>query len=178
LFNKLQNLEVDLHLSLAMLSNSLTRSQQINFGEILGLVNTVYVTKEIEVITKIPSSFEDLQRLYLDGDLSIQKQVPVPDVTSVNKHSVVSILDCVTTFLLRNKNIINNWETDFSKLEIETKSNENIFDSKRIRDIVPNGNKRVKLNQNDCQTIFLFIKKWSDNLDPSKAIKSKRQSVD
>jgi hypothetical protein len=59
LFAKLPTLEVDLHLLLAIFSNSLTWSQQIKFGEILGLVNTFYVTKEFEVIAKIPSSFED-----------------------------------------------------------------------------------------------------------------------
>jgi hypothetical protein len=34
LFNKLQSLKVDLHLLLAIFSNFLTHSQQINFGEI------------------------------------------------------------------------------------------------------------------------------------------------
>jgi hypothetical protein len=71
LYNKLQSLEVDLHLLLAVFSNSLTCSQQINFGEILRLVNTVYVKKEIEVITQVPSSYEELQKFYLDGDSSI-----------------------------------------------------------------------------------------------------------
>jgi hypothetical protein len=35
---------------------------------------------------------------------------------SFREHSVVSIRDCIATFLLLNSNIINNWETDIVQL--------------------------------------------------------------
>jgi hypothetical protein len=142
-----------LHLLLAIFSNSLTWSQQTNFGERLGLVYTVYVNKEIDVLTKIPSSFEDLWQFYLDGDSCIQKQSPIPNVTSVNDHSVVA------------------------KLRIENKKVEAIFDSKWIIEMTQNGYERVKEEHNDRPIVLLFIMLWSDDFDPTKSIKSNRQSV-
>jgi hypothetical protein len=62
LFDQLENLEVDFHLLLSMLTNSLTRTQQNNFGEILNMVNMIFVKKEIAPITNQPSNYDHLKR--------------------------------------------------------------------------------------------------------------------
>jgi hypothetical protein len=80
LFAQLDNLEVDFHLLLSMFTISLTRTQQNIFGEILNMVNRIFVKKEIYPLTSIPSNYDHFRRLYLDGDIAMTKHLPIPDI--------------------------------------------------------------------------------------------------
>jgi hypothetical protein len=63
LFAKLANFEVDFHCLLSMITCTLTRTQQNSFGEILNMVNRIFVKKEIYPLTSIPSNYDHLRRL-------------------------------------------------------------------------------------------------------------------
>ena len=104
------NFEINCQIVLARFSTKLTRSMQKEFGEVLSFMKQLI---EEKTICQIPTSYACLRRMYIDGDAAISRNMPIPDVKSIQGHSYVSIVDCVADFLIRKHNIIsdiNNWD--------------------------------------------------------------------
>ena len=178
LYNKVTDTEIDFQICLSRFTSNLTRSQQQEFGQVMNYVNKIYVQQEIKPLCIVPANYSDIRRMYVDGDMSIAKHIPVPEVTWIVDHSFVSILDCICDFLLRQDNIIcniNNWDTIISNYI--PNNDMHLFRCKRVNDIIAIGKNRLyKSSEDDPIMVPILITLWSDDFDPNKSIKCNRQS--
>ena len=178
LYNKMTSTEIEFQIVLSRFVTNLTRSQQIEFGEIMHFFNNIYCKNDITPICHLPENYADLRRMYVDGEYSIAKQLPIPDVKFIKGHSTVSILDVVSDYLLKQDNLIDNITNYDTIIDSNiTTNNMHIFNSIRVKEIMNNALERVNVVDNKLLTIPLFLTLWSDDFDPNKSIKNNRQSV-
>ena len=178
LYNKMTSTEIEFQILLSRFVTNLTRSQQIEFGEIMHYFDKIYCKNVITPICHFPENYADLRRMYIDGEYSIAKQLPIPDVRMIKGHSTVSILDVVADYLLKQDNLIDNITNYDNIIDNNiTTNNMHIFNSIRVKEIINNAMERVKNVDNQLPIIPLFLTLWSDDFDPNKSIKSNRQSV-
>jgi hypothetical protein len=181
IIKNITNDEIDFQIKLSHFVNNLSRGQQKEFGTVLEHLHNIYVTKTIVPICRLPQSYNDMRKLYLDNELAINSYLPIPTVNMIDEtHSVVSLKDIIADYLFRSTNIdvnINNWLSITKSLDNDM----NLFNCKQVKQIVEAAKKRIEINQ--CQantslpTVVLFLSFWSDDFDPNKSIKSNRQSV-
>ena len=160
--------------------NKLTRSLQKDFGQVLNHIHELYVSRKTTPICKLPTSYSDIRRMYIDGEGSITRNVPIPNIVIVGNHSYVSLLDCVADFLIRRDNLIseiNDWNTTLHENNIN--HDMHLFSCERVKEILNEANLRINnaMIQNTLKLVPIFITIWSDDFDPNKSIKSNRQSV-
>lgn len=180
IFKDISMMEVNFQVTLSRFAYNLTRSQQRLFGDLLDYIHNILVLRKIEPICTIPKSYNDLRKLYLDGDLSIAKHVPIPIIQQQKDHSYVSLLDCVADFLIRKDNIIKSltdWDDYINDALL--RHDMHLFVSNRVIKIINDSKQRLLLNclDNTLTMVPIFITFWSDDFDPNKSIKSNRQSV-
>jgi hypothetical protein len=180
IFKKISMTEVNFQIILSRFVYTLNRTQQKLFGNVLECMYDILVSKKINPICIIPKSYDDLRKLYLDGELAITKHIPIPLVQQVMDHSYVSLLDCVADFLIRKDYIIKNisdWESYIKKSSLE--NDMQLFVSNRVIQIINDAKERLSVSSLDktLPIVPLFISFWSDDFDPNKSIKSNRQSV-
>ena len=123
--DKLTDFEINCQIVLARFSTKLPRSMQKEFGQVLSFIKELIETR---TITSIPTSYACLRRMYIDGDAAISKKIPIPDVTTIENLSYVSLTDCVADFLLRKDNIVSSlgkWDEIVN--EFVTNKDMNIF---------------------------------------------------
>jgi hypothetical protein len=163
---------------MAKFVNSLTRSQAMEFSEVLSYISRIYVHGNNHPCNKLPSTYPELRNRYLDGRKSITKYLPLPKVGMMKQHSYISINSCVVDFMLKHKNLIlttNDWIKYYNS-ELYDKDNLNLKNTTRIKTIVDIAIEKSKKNC-DKKTIPLFIKMWSDDFDPNRSVKANRQSL-
>jgi hypothetical protein len=179
LYHKITKLEIDFQICLSRFVTNLTRSQQKEFGELMSFISIIFCKKDIIPICHVPEHYSDLRRMYVDGDNSIAKQLPIPEVTMNSDHSVVSILDVVADFLLKEDNLINDiYNYDMIVNNFVTSNDMHIFKTSRVKEIINKAKTRLATSSTpQIPIIPLFITFWSDDFDPNKSIKSNRQSV-
>ena len=118
LYNKATKMEIDFQVCLARFVPKLTRSLQLEFGEVMEYINKIFTKKEINPICHVPEHYSDLRRMQVDEDNSIARKLPIPIVQINAEHSVVSILDIVADYLLQHDNLINdvhNYDNIFNR---------------------------------------------------------------
>ena len=175
---RLTEQEVETQIKIGNFTRSLTRGQQMDFAHILNDINDVYFERKIKPICKLPNTFADVRRLYVDGTNSVTKNLPIPNIRVLNKHSYVSLMDCIADMLMSNDKLLNDIE-DYNEV-IELKRNDlSLFECERVKEIVNDAHERKKkeIEMLDSDVIVLFLKFWSDDFDPNNSIKSNRQSV-
>lgn len=179
LYHRMTDMEVNFQISLSRFVSNLTRSQQKNFGEVMEYISKIYCRKEIQPICHVPEHYADLRRMYVDGEHSIAKQLPIPDIKLVSCHSTVSIVDVIADFLLKQRGLINDiYNIDNIVENIPNINNMHLFKSVRIQEIISNAKLRLSQAPNkQIPIIPIFIVFWSDDFDPNKSIKNNRQSV-
>lgn len=179
IYDHITDLEIEFHVTISRFVNNLTRNQQKLFGNVMEFVNKLYVKKQIVPVTNLPEHYNGIRRMYIDGDYSLAKHLPIPEVLMMNEHSYVSIFDVIADFLLRENDIID----DISNYNIIVESNVigndmHIFKSEKIKEIIIDANQRLQTLGNVTNSIVpIFLTFWSDDFDPNKSIKNNRQSV-
>jgi hypothetical protein len=179
LYDKTTPMEIDFQICMAKFVPKLTRSQQREFGELMDYICKIFIKKEIEPICHVPEHYSDLRRMYVDGDNSIARQLPIPVVELQSDHSIVSILDIIADFLLKHDNLITDiYNYDNIINNYITSNDMHIFKTSRVNEIINKAKTRL-MNATIPQMpiIPLFITFWSDDFDPNKSIKNNRQSV-
>ena len=92
--------EMEFHLSLTDLCCNMTERKQQQFSNLLNqLVSINFNT------TRPPTSFHDLQKLYLSGKHFIYKNMPVPKVIELDNHAYVSVTEIIQFSLSTIENI-------------------------------------------------------------------------
>ena len=175
--DKLTDFEINCQIVLARFSTKLPSSMQKEFGQVLSFIKELIETR---TITSIPTSYACLRRMYIDGDAAISKKVPIPDVTTIENHSYVSLTDCVADFLLRKDNIVSSlgkWDEIVN--EFVTEKDMNIFDCMQAKSFISEAKDRLYNDnlENTLPVIPLFINFWSDDFNPNKSIKNNLQSI-
>jgi hypothetical protein len=118
----------------------------------------------------IPTSFAELRKLIIDGKYSVFKNLPLPTISSVNEHAVLSIADCLADALAHGlvmpdyKNVLSN------------------FSDSSILNLVSSNRSRLLFNKHKATTGTLSSQMvqmllWSDDFEPNYSIKANRQSV-
>jgi hypothetical protein len=179
LYHKITKMEIDFQICLSRFVTNLTRSQQKEFGELMEFISKIFSKNEITPICHVPEHYSDLRRMYVDGDNSIAKQLPIPEVTMNSDHSIVSILDVMADFLLKEDKLINDiYNYDGIVNNFVTSNDMHIFKTSRVKEIINTAKTRLMNSSTPQMPIIpLFITFWSDDFDPNKSIKSNRQSV-
>ena len=76
--------------------------------------------------------------MYIDGDSAISKNMPIPDVGTIDgHHSYVSIVDCVADLMIQKENLLTNmneWD-EIVKNHIDDKEM-HIFSCKTTKDMI------------------------------------------
>jgi hypothetical protein len=175
--DKLTDFEINCQIVLARFSTNLPRSMQKEFGQVLSFMKELIETR---TVTSIPTSYACLRRMYIDGEAAISKKIPIPDVTTIENHSYVSLTDCVADFLLRKDNIVSDigrWDAIVN--EYITDKDMNIFDCMQAKSFISEAKERLNNAnlENTFPVIPLYINFWSDDFDPNKSIKANRQSI-
>jgi hypothetical protein len=179
LYDKTTKTEIDFQICMARFVPKLPRSLQREFGEVMDYICKIFVKKEIDPICHVPEHYSDLRRMYVDGDNSIARQLPIPVVEFKSEHSVVSILDIVADFILKHDNLITDiYNYDNIINNYVTSNDMHIFKTRRVNEIIDTAKTRLTNATNQQLGILpLFITFWSDDFDPNKSIKNNRQSV-
>jgi hypothetical protein len=179
LYHRMTDVEVNFQIILSRFVSGLARSQQKQFGEVMEYISKIYCRNVIQPICHVPEHYADLRRMYVDGEHSIAKQLPIPDIKLVSCHSTVSIVDVIADFLLKQKGLINDvYNYDNIVEKINNMNNMHIFKTVRVQEIISNAKMRLSRATNQHIPIIpIFIIIWSDDFDPNKSIKNNRQSV-
>ena len=185
IYNKMSAEEVDYQIMLSRFVCNLTRSQQKDFGQLMGLMKNIYLRNNDNdnSVGKFPESYADIRRMYLDGDVAITKQIPIPEVKMNNDHSIVSLMDCVADFVIRTNELIHDveeWDNVTRNNCVISNNDLHLFRSNRIKSIIKKAKNRIiidNVRNSSTPMLVLFITVWSDDFDPNKSIKNNRQSV-
>lgn len=193
--------DVSFQLNLAALLGSITRGQQRQFAEIMCQYNNLQQLKLIDnerrttnddtasipdpaAITipqwfsRMPMSFSDLRKVYIEGKNSFLPNLPRPPVQTLNQHDYVSLNDCVADILahgLELDDIQEGVSLTSDNLPVTTTSR-----TKRAREIYDNGRQMHRLGHRllDYQIVvpclYLCITEWSDAFQPSSSIKARK----
>ena len=167
--------EVDCQILLSQFVLSLTRNQQIEFGNVINSITKSYMEPNVNTLCTLPKSLADIRRQYVDGVDAVTKHLPIPDIRELKNHSYVSIKDLIADFLLSNRNKLKMLD-DYKTLHNEDPSSRlDFFYCNRVKQIIRNAD--IAKGSKDDPVIVLFLKLWSDDFDPNNSIKSNRQSV-
>jgi hypothetical protein len=179
-FQRITNEEVKCQAAIGMFCETLSRSQQEEFGNLLNMIKRSYFNNDSQVVCNLPTSLSDVRRLYIDGKESYSKNLPIPNIYQLKKHSYVSIIDCIADFLYSNNNDLSNLE-DTRTLRLNYVPTMTIFGNDRASAIIESAHNRMWSNNVESKKgdniIVLFLKLWSDDFDPNTSVKSNRQSV-
>ena len=177
ILSKISDEEVDCQLHISNFVSTLTRDQQKQFGIVVDSIQKVYHQTDT-FIYYLPKTVADIRRMYIDGQQSVVKNLPIPNVSRLKNHSYVSLLDCVSDFLFRQRDKLSTLEDNINRTH--DKNDLSLFSSERAMEIVQEAIERDEANeevQGELDVIVLFLKLWSDDFDPNSSIKSNRQSV-
>ena len=179
LYHKTTTMEIDFQICMSRFVSKLTRSQQKEFGELMEFINKIFCKKEVQPICHVPENYSDLRRMYVDGNNSIAKSLPLPTVTMDSEHSIVSIYDVIADYLLKEDNLINDIHNFDNIINNNVTTHEmNIFKTGRVLEIINTAKERLMNSDTPQMPIIpLFITFWSDDFDPNKSIKNNRQSI-
>ena len=187
LYHAISDKEVNFQIKLSSFINSITRSQQKQFADLISSLSDLYIHGEVKSLCDLPNQYADIRRLYTDGQFSVSKHTPIPNVIMKKDHSFVSLKDCVADFLMRNNEKLAGMDcwgriltcTSNDDIVFNRFHHMRLFNCRRTISIVRNGNQRmIDSNlQNTLPLCPVFIKFWSDDFDPNKSTKANRQSV-
>ena len=104
----IENDDTLLQLLLAKFLSQLTRYQRQNFCDILQLLKKCHQrtilnqdkTDINNIILNTPRTDAEIRNIYLSDKKSIFQNLPIPQVKEIDKHSYVSIKECISNFLL------------------------------------------------------------------------------
>ena len=178
--NTISPSEIRFQMCMSSFASKLTRSMSIEFGELLSLMKHLYIDNVVKPVCPLASNYADLRRIYIDGLDAISKNVPTPIASMKEQHSYVSLIDCVSDFMIRKDNLlfnIDDWDNIINDSKLA--KDMHIFCCEKTTDIVNNAKSRINIAmlERTLPTIPLFITFWSDDFDPNKSVKNNRQSV-
>ena len=119
----------------------------------------------------IPTDDASIHKRYLTSKNSIIKNIPKPKMMVVDKHSYVSIKECLSNYL-----ILNRMPTSITTLHMEDRMIECITQSNVAKQIYKRGLKVNNKVPQDGLLFFLAIQ-WSDDFEPNTSVQSNRGSV-
>lgn len=165
--------EVAMHLNVASLVCTLTRSQRDQLAVILDQVTTAAVNQfsaeasEKVWSTKIPRTPGDIRNLYVRGKFAILPNLPRPPVLIVGDHGYVSLKDCVADLLGHGLEVDN--VVALESCSVVSKVSESAAAQKMLQNV------RIK-HSNAEKVLCLYIIEWSDAFEPSSCTKNNRGS--
>jgi hypothetical protein len=181
-FQRMNLDEVECQVAIGNFCETLSRTQQEDFGKLLNMIKKSYFQQEKTVLCNLPTSLSDIRRLYIDGKQSYIKNLPIPNIYELQKHSYISVIDCIADFLYSNNNSLS-YLDDLRcyKVSLNYTPSMSIFSTQRSYDIIEKASIRMWNNNvqenNGNNVLVLFLKFWSDDFDPNTSVKSNRQSV-
>ena len=166
--------DITLHLKLAKFTNTLSRTQRIDFSSILQCIEDRYdnddsVHKGAVLKNKLPTSDSELRNLYLVGKNAILQNLPRPSVIVQDDHSYVSIRQCIQHFLSEGRMPHKISTIGLKDFNLLTESPSARLILQRAKDV----NSAV-----DKNNLFVMLGiQWSDAFDPNSSIKANRGAV-
>ena len=125
--------------------------------------------KKKSLYTFIPTSDAELRNMYIVGKRSIVKNLPRPNVQLIDRHSYVSIRQCIANFLACGK-----------MPHKMNKSTNNVVrcitESEMAKYVVDRAHK-ANNNMRPEDILTLLAIQWSDAFDPNSSVKSNRGAV-
>ena len=164
--------EVDMHHNIAGLVSTLTTGQQCMLGKVIKDIRSVTERhlreKKQETLwrTRLPTTGDDIRKLYVRGKHAVLPNLPRPKVQMVGSHAYVSLTDCIADLLGHGCSV---------DCVIPRKPDEpviSISQSDRAQRILHNS----KLMSPDDDVMVLYLVEWSDGFEPSISVKSNRGS--
>ena len=147
--------EMEFHLGITEFCSNMTDAKQKQFSNLLNqLVSINFKT------TRPPTSYVDLQKLYLSGKHSIYKNIPVPQVIEIDNHAYVSLKEIIRFLLSTIDNISIVQSSCYNTLASNPVT---INSSQKARDILKHINE--KFSNEDKDPYVLFITLWSDDFE-------------
>lgn len=172
--------EVNYFMKLTLLLTQLTEVQQKLLAEILLLTSTSKDSKlSIFGKTRVPTSIQDFNDIFLKKDNSIIKNLPHPVVhrTDDGSHAFISLID-----LLANEMAD---ATSFDKFEFETENDNDIkiCSTSDEASTVSQCQSAEKLfweiheskDEDGIYIMYLWLKEWRDGFDPNTTKSSRNQ---
>ena len=175
IFGNISNDEVECQIRISDFVRTLTRNQKMDFADVVSAIDKSYIQNKTMTLCKLPGTFADIRRLYVDGVDSVTNNLPIPTIKQLHKHSYISIMDCIADFLLSNKRQLKLLE-DY-ELSINQEKDLSLFHTERTKEIIKEANVRRTNTKENGKIIVLLLKIWSDDFDPNSSIKSNRGSV-
>lgn len=177
--------EVNFYLKMSQLLTQLTQQQQKLLAEIL-LQASNAKDKELTIFktTRVPTSVEDFEEIFLSKKNSIIRNLPHPMIktTANGTHAFVSLIDVVANEMA---NATKFDEFLFNDIVENTSHNtEHEVKNSLMRSVSQSDNARKLFTElynpidedNEHETIYLWLKEWRDAFDPNN-VKSSRNQV-
>ena len=176
--------DITLHLLMAKFLKTLSRHQRVEFALIMEMLKDQYegnstncnksakksngVDKK-SLCTFIPNSDAQLRKMYISGERSIVKNLPLPNIQIIDNHSYISIRQCIANFLASGKmpHKVNTLKKNGVRCITESKM------AKYAVDRAQKANSTVSPEN----IVTLLAMQWSDAFDPNSSIKSNRGAV-
>ena len=170
-FGRLSDEEVNCQMKIGNFARSLTRGQQQDFADIIDGIKNIYVDRKVVPVCKLATTNADVRRLYVDGINSVTKNLPIPDVKMLKKHSYVSLKDCIADMLLDNSRVLKSPQEYIERAKFHP-NDLSMFGCERIREIADVAVERnhKEVDNTDSEIVVLFLKLWSDDFDPNNSI--------
>jgi hypothetical protein len=179
-YEKISLQEVTYFLKLTLLLTQLTEVQQQLLAEILLLTST---SKDIKLSifgeTRVPTSLQDFNDIFLKKENAIIPNLPHPVINSTNdgSHAFISLIDLLANEMAEN--------SSYDKFEFE-KNNDNdikIYNPTKEITSVSQTQSAEKLfwelhespDDKDIFIMYLWLKEWRDGFDPNTTKTSRNQ---
>ena len=169
---QVSNVEARFSLTISNLLIQLTESQRELFAQcMLHAANSKHPHLSIFEHTRVPTSEDDFQKIYLSGPNTIVPNLPhpIPKTTTDGTHSFVGLTDLLANELAK--------ATTFDKFYFESNVQ---FLPKDLTTLstTPSAYKLyldLKEDDQDQYVLYLWYKEWSDEFDPNNTKASRNQ---
>ena len=94
--------EVECQIGISEFIRTLSRNQQKDFANVMNSITECYYNSNIKPLCSLPTQYADIRRMYVDGNVSVTRNLPIPNIMRLKNHSYVSVSDCIADFLLSN----------------------------------------------------------------------------
>ena len=170
--------EVQFHLKASLFCHTLSASQKTQFWQICNMMSSTFFSSmqnmNKDLVTRPPTSTNDVERFYTSRTTSIGKNIPIPHIEEVDDHAYVSIKECVRHFLC--------FEQHIDGMLINKVSNNylNIISASKgvcIAPISDDIRRSVKANIGPLLSpLIIYVILWSDDFEPNNVKQHKKST--
>jgi len=166
----LSDRDIDLHMTIADLCMSLTKSQKEKLAKSFSIINDMLIERNCFLFSekKIPTTYNSLSTTYINGANSIMANMPVPDHESVDNHSYTPLLQCVA-------DVLGHLGSNIQSIGQEPASTNKVslpHQSKRAYEIFQLAHTVFESLGTNGHVVYLY--EWSDGFEPTTSSKNNR----